>query len=210
VALSPLLVNAPRRAAVSTAEVLQPILRTVPDEFDNRDRYEIIDGVRVEMPPMSADSTGIAADLEYALTASGLANNSGKAYSDMLIRLPLPVDRQRRPDVIFVPFSRWAKGTPLPRTNAWDVLPELCAEVVSPTDLAEELWDKVTEYFRAGVRLVWVVYPRQQHLLVFDSPTQARVLGRADVLDGGAVLPGFRLALAELFPAAEPPPVPPG
>ncbi len=195
---------------MSTAEVLQPIIRTIPDEFDNRDRYEIIDGVRVEMPPRSAQASVLSNRLAQEITSFARPRDLGEGYAEVLFRLPLPVDRNRRPDVAFVPYARWARHRRVPDANAWDVLPDLCAEVVSPTDLAEELWDKVTEYFGAGVRLVWVVYPRQQQILAFDGPAQARVLGRADVLDGGAVLPGFRLALSELFPAAEPPPAPPG
>jgi Uma2 family endonuclease len=143
--------------------------------------------------------------LAQKLTNFAESNNLGEAYTEILFKLPLPVDRKRRPDVAFVPYARWARNRPVPNTNAWDVLPDLCAEVVSPNDFAEEQWDKVTEYLQAGVRLVWVVYPRQQTVHVFDGSKQAGVLGRDDVLDGGAVLPGFRLALTELFPAPEPP-----
>lgn len=60
--------------------------------------------------------------------------------------------------------------------------------------------DKIAEYFRAGVELVWVVYPNQSKIHVYESPTQPiTVLWRKDVLDGGTVAPGFRLPLAELF-----------
>jgi Uma2 family endonuclease len=106
--------------------------------------------------------------------------------------------------VAFVPYARWPRTRPVPDTNAWDVLPDLCVEVVSPTDAAEELRDKITEYFQSGVRLVWVVYPRHQVVDVYDGPTRVRILTRADALDGGPVLPGFQLPLAELFPAEEP------
>ena len=83
--------------------------------------------------------------------------------------------------------------------------PRLAIEVVSPTNLAEDLLAKVDEYFQAGVRQVWVVYPAAARVHVHESPTQIRVLGRGDELDGGPLLPGFRLPLAELFEAeAEP------
>ncbi len=59
---------------------------------------------------------------------------------------------------------------------------------------------KVQEYFQAGVRLVWVVYPTQALVHVYESFTgPIRVLTRQDDLDGGAVLPGFRLPLKEIF-----------
>src|SRR5687767_14640454 len=108
---------------MNAAEVLTPIPRLVRDEFDNKDHYEIIDGVRVELPPMSARSSGVANDLAHFLSTHGLADNLGRAYTEMLFHLPLPVDRNRRPDVAFVPFSRWPKAIERPDTNAWDVLP---------------------------------------------------------------------------------------
>lgn len=187
-----------------SAAVSWPVLqRLLPPDPADKDRYEIINGVKVGLPPMSADSSGMGGDLTVALTNYGLAHNLGKAYPEMLTKLPLVEDRNRRPDVMFVPFSRWARGRPLPSTVAWDILPDLCVEVVSPSDRADEIMDKVGEYVRAGVRLVWVFYPRHDLVQVYESATAVRGLGRADELDGGAVLPGFRLPLAELFP--EPP-----
>jgi Uma2 family endonuclease len=83
--------------------------------------------------------------------------------------------------------------------NAWDVVPDLAVEVISPHDLAEEILQKVVEYFQAGVRLVWIVYPQQRLVYVHESLTQVRCLTQTEELDGGAVLPGFRLPLANLF-----------
>src|SRR5207249_957331 len=109
--------------------------------------------------------------------------------------------RNRRPDVAFVTYERWPMNRPIPLTdNAWDVVPDLAVEVSSRHDLAEELVQKLTEYFQAGVRLVWVIYPKQRLVYVYESPTQVRGLTQSDELDGGTVLPGFRLPLANLFP----------
>ena len=187
---------------MSTAEVLTPIPRLVRDEFDH-DNYEIIDGQRVEMPPMSADSQGLASRLVRHMSNFGVERDLGEAYGETLFKLPLKEDRNRKPDVAFVPYSRWAKNRPLPATNEWDVLPDLCVEVVSPSDRADEIMDKVREYFQAGVRLVWVFYPRHGVVYIYESLAAVRGLTRADALDGGPVLPGFSLPLTELFP--EPP-----
>jgi Uma2 family endonuclease len=191
---------------MSTAEALTPMPRVVSDEYDFRENYEIIDGVRVEIPPMSADSQVVASRLAWHLTSHGISENIGEAFTEVLFKLPLKKDRNRKPDVSFVPYSRWAKNRPIPSTNAWDVLPDLCVEVVSPHDWADEIMDKVREYFEAGVRLVWVVYPRHQLVIVHESLTSVRGLNRSDTLDGGVVLPQFRLPLAELFPEMPNPP----
>lgn len=191
---------------MSAAEVQTPIPQLIRDEFDDKDRYEIIDGRRVELPPMSADSLALASRLAWYLTSFGIGQGIGEAYGEMLFKLPLPVDRNRKPDVAFVPYSRWPRNRMIPSTNAWEVLPDLCVEVVSPNDTADEIMDKVREYFQAGTRLVWVFYPRHEAVYVFESLTAVRGLGRTDTLDGGVVLPGFRLPLAELFPESSPPP----
>jgi Uma2 family endonuclease len=187
---------------MTAVEVLTPP-KPVRDEFDNSDHYEIVDGRRVELPPTSAESTGVAADLAAAISASGAR---GKVYCEMLITLPLDKERNRRPDVIFVSFERWPRNARRPDTNAWDILPELCVEVVSPNDRAEEIETKVDEYLRAGVSLVWVIYPENARVYVYESASSVARLSRADTLRGGTVLPGFELPLAELF--LDPPPAP--
>ena len=163
------------------------------------DLYEIIDGEIVECPPMSVDAVACANDLTLAISNYGIAKGIGKAYTEMLVRMPSPIDRDRRPDVMFVSYKKWPKGTRYPTDRSWEITPDLCIEVVSPSDQAEELREKVAEYFDAGIPLVWVVYPQQGIVDVFDSPTTCRTLSRHESLTGGTVIPGFSLPLDQLF-----------
>ena len=108
-------------------------------------------------------------------------------------RIPVPAatggeaESNRRPDIAFVSFERCpADLLPSTRENAWDVVPDLAIEVISPSDLAEEQLEKVLEYFQAGVRLVWVVYPTLGHLTSTHLRGQSRSLTGTDILDGGA------------------------
>ena len=80
----------------------------------------------------------------------------------------------------------------------------LAIEVISPSNTADEVEDKKRDYFRAGVRQVWVVYSRQGVVHICTSTTQVQILTGEQELDGGDLLPGFRLPLATLF-AEEPP-----
>ncbi len=178
----------------------------VTDEVE-RDRlddelYEIVDGQRIETPPMSAYSGKVASRLTRWVGAFTDENGLGEAVCEMLFRLPLKEDsyRNRRPDVAYVSFASWPADRPMPaRENAWDVVPDLAVEVMSPHDFAEESLRKIREYFQAGVRLVWAVYPEVRQVYVYDSLTQIRVLTADDALDGGTVLPGFQLPLNRLF-----------
>lgn len=151
---------------------------------------------------MSILASRVASNLQSRLGHYLLGNPVGEALMETLFRLPLPVDRNRRPDVAFVSARTIAQAPAQPGSdNAWAVLPELMVEVVSPNDLAEDVIERLNEYFAAGTKLVWIVYPTQRLLYVCESPRQVRILGDADELDGGAVLPGFRIPLASLFPA---------
>jgi hypothetical protein len=102
-------------------------------------------------------------------------------------------------DVAFVSFERWPKQRRIPRTEAWEVVPNLAVEVVSRTDSVDYIVDKVVEYFHAGVERVWVVFPSQEHVYVYESPTRVQILTRTDELCGEPILPQFRLPLGELF-----------
>jgi Uma2 family endonuclease len=177
-------------------------LKDLPQFLDDRHHYEIIEGQYVELPPMSILASRVASNLHFQLGYHLFGNRLGEALMETLFRLPLPVDRNRRPDVAFVSAQTIAQTPPQPGSdNAWAILPELLVEVVSPNNLAEEIIERIDEYFAAGTKLVWVVYPTQRLLYVYESPKKVRILGATDELDGGSVLPSFRIPIASLFPA---------
>jgi Uma2 family endonuclease len=72
--------------------------------------------------------------------------------------------------------SRWPFHRRVPNVALWDMIPDLAVEVVSPSNTADYVQEKVGEYFHGGVRQVWVVYPRQQTVYLYTSPTQIEVL----------------------------------
>jgi Uma2 family endonuclease len=168
---------------------------------DDEPLYEIIDGQRVELPPMSILASRVASRLMGKMGVFLERNPLGEALTETLVRLPLPVDRNRRPDLAFVSAQRIASAPPQPRSDeAWDIVPELMVEVVNPDDLVEEIMERLEEYWAAGTQLVWVVYPAQRIVHVYESPRQVRIVGEAEELEGGGVLPGLRIPIATLFP----------
>ena len=170
----------------------------LPGETENL--YEVVDGQRKELEPMGPFEGVLASTLSGHLGAFAREHKLGAVVNEMLFVLDARRDRQRRPDVAFVSYQRWPETT-IARTNAWNAVPDLTVEVVSPTNLAEEIDAKLTDYFTAGVRLAWVIYPDSGRVYVYDSPDRCRVLKRSDELDGGDVLPGFRLPIETLFEA---------
>ena len=186
---------------MSSAEVLQPEIAapTLGDEVP----FEIVNDQRVELPPMGAFETVLAFDIAAEIDQFAKSRGLGRAVTETLFRLKAEPNLQRRPDAAFVSVGRWPRARKIPRGNAWDVIPDLVVEVVSPTNLAEEMVTKIREYFEAGVRRAWVIYVHESLVYEYDSPRSIRVFGKEDSLDGGEVIPGFRLALDELFGGLE-------
>lgn len=105
----------------------------------------------------------------------------------------------RSPDVAFFCWDK-LPGRMLPIKPIPDLTPDLAVEVLSEGNTPEEMDRKLRDYFLAGVRLVWIIDPRRRLAEVYTSPdAPAATLDEAQALDGGKVLPGFTLPLAELF-----------
>jgi Uma2 family endonuclease len=171
------------------------------------DRYEVVNGEIVEVPPMSFYAVEVANLLNKAIVLYLLNNDIGRSRIDLLYRIPLPEDgtRNRNPDVAFISYDRWPRDLTLSLTgNALDVVPDLAVEVVSPTDPAEDVQEKAREYIRGGVRVAWQIYPRLREVHTYDGSPTIRIFTAADELDGGPVLPGFKVKMTDLFPATPP------
>ena len=165
--------------------------------LENGRPYEIIDGQRVEKI-MSAVEIAVASRLMGRLDAFTF-NKLGRVFMEMLYNLGPDFSNDRCPDVSFVSYKRWPKEQTIPPDNAWAVVPNLAVEVVSRSNSAHSVLEKIAEYFQAGVEKVWAVYPNVRQVQVFHSPTQITVLSEQDELDDGDLLPGWKMPVAELF-----------
>jgi len=174
-----------------------------PPEWDSDARkfYEVVGGEIVENPPMGAMESILANLLQDLMVNFARSNGLGRVVVEILFYIDRARKLKRRPDVAFVSAKRWPLKRPVPQTEAWDVVPDLAVEVVSNSNTAVQIDQKIDEYFQAGVSDVWVIYPGTGKIYVYGSPTQVRVLQRGDELDGGALLPGFRVAVSTLFEA---------
>ena len=171
------------------------------DQHEHDGLFEVIDG-RIVEKTTGAYECWLASVIFGALDPYNSANPVGRVVQEMIFDLRPHVDRERRPDVAFVSFARWAGNRRIPRLRSWAVVPELAVEIISLTNSADAVAEKLEEYYKAGVVLVWVVYPGQSKVYAYTSTTAVRVLAPGDELDGGDVLPGFRLPLQDLFDKA--------
>lgn len=112
-------------------------------------------------------------------------------------RLARDPDTVRAPDAAFVTAARLVGVSR--RSGYLDLAPDLVVEVVSPHDRASEVLEKARAWLAAGTRLVWVVYPAQQLVVVHEPSGTARHLAGSDRLDGGDVLPELVVEVSSLF-----------
>ena len=107
----------------------------------------------------------------------------------------------RKPDVSFIRLGRLPEER-VPKGYA-TIAPDLVVEVISPGDVAYEVDEKVEEYLGAGVKLVWVVNPRNQTVLVYRPKGAAlgtiTAVSQGDKISGEDVLPGFEVRVPEFF-----------
>jgi Uma2 family endonuclease len=188
-------------------EVTPEDLLTMP----GGDRYELVDGHLVERP-MSVWSSLVGGILyrlvlDYCFVHKvGLAWPADQGYQCYSFSPRLV----RRPDVSFIHKSRLTPE--LLRAGHCPVVPDLAAEVISPNELVYDLDEKLREYLRAGVRLVWIVNPEVRTVRIHRLDGSITGLEEKDELSGEDVIPGFRVPVADLFPPADliepPPPVP--
>jgi Uma2 family endonuclease len=164
---------------------------------DRHDRlYELIDGTLVEKA-MGWQEAELAVIIATLLRSFVQEYRLGKVFgSDGMFRL-VP-DQIRIPDVAFVSRQRFA-GRDLTPGAFWELGCDLAVEVISPSNTRREMERKLTDYFSAGVGAVWMVYLKSREVVVYSSPNTSVTLRGDEAIDGGTVLPGFSLPVAQLF-----------
>ncbi len=110
----------------------------------------------------------------------------------------LTATQMRRPDIAYFTKAQIEQAR-----QGKDVIPGFVVEVISPTDNAEAVEEKLTEYYKAGVQVVWQIYPGTQVVYTYSSRRQVVVCLEDDICSAAPVLPDFQLRVSELFAPSE-------
>jgi Uma2 family endonuclease len=164
---------------------------------DDDHRYELVRGELIRMSPVNLGHTTYAHLVSYHLNDFVLPRGLGIVGGEGGFVLEHDPDTVRAPDVHFIRADRVPTGEALDHFG--DFAPDLAVEVRSPSDSLVGLYRKADEYFAAGTRLVWIFDPKPKHVHVCTPNGRRVTLGADDTLDGGDVLPGFRLPLRKVF-----------
>jgi len=158
----------------------------VQQEFSNQEELaEVAGGIPGE----------VGSIINWRLSAYVYPNKLGRVFMSQT-DFELPGVGKRQPDVAFVTLER----LPVNVRDAVPLAPDLAIEVVSKSDGSYDIDDKVDDYLRAGVRLVWVVRPIRRVVEVYHQGDALPLLLKPeDELSGEDVIPGFKLKVSELF-----------
>jgi Uma2 family endonuclease len=167
----------------------------LPDEDPYK--LELSRGRLVREPRPGARHGWLVAELFRALDRYTREQALGTVVIETGFLLSVDPPTVRGPDLAVIRTEN------LPREGLpdgwWTRAPDLAIEVLSPSNLAVEIHEKVLDYLTAGTRLVWVVDPHTRTVTVYGSRHESRLLTLGDDLEGGEVLPGFQISLADLF-----------
>ncbi|MBI4582485.1 MAG: Uma2 family endonuclease [Planctomycetes bacterium] len=160
-------------------------------------RRELLRGEVRELMPSKSWHGSTTMKLSVSLGHFILSKRLGEVFAAetgfVLEREP---DTLRAPDFAFIRAERLPK--PMPNLFL-PIVPDLAVETIAENDRPQEIADKIAEWLDSGVRLVWAVDPQRKTVTVHRPGVEPRVLKVGDCLEGEEVIPGFRLALAEIF-----------
>lgn len=102
-------------------------------------------------------------------------------------------NQMRRPDIAY--FTK----IQVKSMKDYDIIPEFVIEVISTNDKSYQIEKKLTEYFKAGVKVIWNIIPESQLVYVYTSRKQVQICMDDDICSAAPVLPEFEVKVSEIF-----------
>jgi Uma2 family endonuclease len=165
---------------------------------DEPGRVALIEGELYRMAPAGGRHGRLGVRLTVALHLFVEAHESGVVYgADTGFVLQREPDTLLAPDVTFIRKDRVPVGDD--EIGFPEVVPDLVVEILSPSNTSTMMTKKVNAYLAAGVSLIWVVNPVHSVITVHEQDGHRREIGMDGILDGGHILPGLSLPVADLF-----------
>lgn len=155
-------------------------------------------GELVIMAPTGLEAGQRSGKLTYFLVAWALADGSGIAFDSSTL-FTLPNGAKRSPDAAWVRRERWEALPPEQRQGFGVLCPDFVVELRSPTDRLTDLQEKLHEYMANGARLGWLIDPLEKRVYVYRPGQAVEILEDPPTVSGDPVLPGFVLAVRELW-----------
>ncbi len=190
------MVVAPAQPEASTRHSIDDL-----DQFpDDGKRRELVHGRVVEWEVTTGYHGWMLAALTHLLRSHVMERRLGLVEAaDSLIMIQGSRYDARGPDVAFFARGRIPRDLKAPASAT---APDFVIEILSPSDRAVDVQEKVLDWLRAGVRLLWFVNPETGTTTVYYGG-RVHGVGAEEVLDGADVAPGFSVRLRDLYDELE-------
>lgn len=179
------------------AQTVSSERRITIEEFEQmpefNERYELIEGRLVEKPMPKFEHSDIADFIRISYYKFDPDEKIGVMRPETSVRI--------RDDYASVPdLSFWLADRRPTRRTPTAPRPDLAIEIQSPDQSLKMLFDKARDYITAGAQLAWVIQPNKKTVHIFrPGQNKPEKVGRDGMLSGEEVIPGFSLAVSNLF-----------
>jgi Uma2 family endonuclease len=160
----------------------------------NHGHADLIDGEVISAMPPNPLHGMISMRFASRLNEWLEQSKTGIAGTDGGFILGRNPDRVRGPDIWFIRSER----VPEFSEGFWEIAPDVVVEIISPSDTADIIKEKLQDYFRAGTQLVWLLYPRFKQIEARTPDGNMHIFEADDRLES-ELLPGFSCKVSELF-----------
>lgn len=159
---------------------------------------ELIDGEIVDTMSGGYIHTLITSQIFRVLDRFVLESKLGRTLTgEAGIHIKSELPRSRGADVAYLSYKRMPKGERY--VGFLRVAPELVVEVFGENDSWNEMNDKIQDYHRTGVDMVWVAEPQMRTVKKFPRRGEPTIIHDGSEIDGGKILPGFKVPVARFF-----------
>jgi Uma2 family endonuclease len=100
----------------------------------------------------------------------------------------------RRPDIAFLSRAQLDEAS-----KGGDPVPEFMIEVISESDNINKVLAKISEYYKFGAKVVWLIFPEEKQVHVYTSRRDVKICIENDICSAAPVLPEFEISIETLF-----------
>lgn len=153
-------------------------------------------GELIVMPPLYMPGAVNESKLIAFLTVWALEYGGLVPSSSVVLRIPGLGGRG--PDASWVSPERLAE-LDAEQYRTGQVCPDFVAEIRSPSNSLTYLQRKMAEYMTVGVRLGWLIDPRNRQATIYRTDREPETVENPEILSGEDVMPGFEFRVRELI-----------
>ncbi len=155
--------------------------------------FELINGEVIEKMPTQEHGL-IASNINFSLAVYARQHKNGRPGVEVRHQVAGDDHNSRLPDVSFT-----CANAPIVEEGSVMDMPDLAVEIKSPSDTIKQMRETAAYYLASGSRLVWLVYPNYRLVEVYRPDADVEILDDSQTLSGHDVLPGFELAVTDVF-----------